>query len=126
MRKGDMVFVEKGGEIIPKMTDVDTSQRVPDAQEISFISHCPECGTPLKKEEGSSPAIVLMKRAVHRDIKGRLHHYISRKAMNIDSLGEGKIEILYDAGLINSVADLYDLKKEQVLGLKRSTAKAIT
>jgi len=120
LREQDWVYVEKGGEIIPKITDVDRDQRKADARPVEFIAHCPECGTPLKKLPEEAAHYCPNETGCPPQIKGRLHHFISRKAMNIDSLGEGKIEVLYDAGLIHNVADLYDLKKEDVLGLSKS------
>ncbi len=119
LRENDMVFVEKGGEIIPKITDVDKEARKEDARPVTFISHCPECGSKLRKNPEEAAHYCPNETGCPPQIKGRLHHFISRKAMNIDSLGEGKIEIIYDAGLIRNVADLYDLKKEDILGLKK-------
>lgn len=120
LREQDWVYVEKGGEIIPKITDVDRDKRKKDAKPVAFISHCPECGTKLKKLPEEAAHYCPNETGCPPQIKGRLHHFISRKAMNIDSLGEGKIEVLYDAGLIRNVADLYDLKKEDVLGLSKA------
>ncbi len=120
LREQDWVYVEKGGEIIPKITDVNRDKRKPDAAPVEFISHCPECGTKLKKLPAEAAHYCPNETGCPPQIKGRLHHFISRKAMNIDSLGEGKIEVLYDAGLIHNVADLYDLKKIDVLGLSKA------
>lgn len=119
LHENDMVFVEKGGEIIPKITDVDKEARKEGARPVTFISHCPECGSKLKKNPEEAAHYCPNETGCPPQIKGRLHHFISRKAMNIDSLGEGKIEILYDAGLIRNVADLYDLNREDILGLKK-------
>lgn len=119
LRENDMVFVEKGGEIIPKITDVDKEARKEEARPVTFISHCPECGSKLRKNPEEAAHYCPNETGCPPQIKGRLQHFISRKAMNIDSLGEGKIEIIYDAGLIRNVADLYDLKKADILGLKK-------
>ena len=119
IREGDSLFVEKGGEIIPKIVGVDTEKRLPDAQRIPFISHCPVCGTPLQQAEGE--AGVFCPNADHcaPQIKGRLEHFIARKAMNIDSLGEGKIDMLHANGLVNNIADFYSLTYEQLFGLEK-------
>jgi len=116
---GDMVKVEKGGEIIPKIIGVDLRQRKPDSVAPVFIAFCPECNTPLIRSEGESANYCPNDLNCPPQIKGRLEHFISRKAMNIDSLGEGKIEILYDNGLVNDIADLYDLTYENILGLEK-------
>jgi DNA ligase (NAD+) len=119
IREGDSLFVEKGGEIIPKIVGVDTEKRLPDAQRIPFISHCPVCGTPLQQAEGE--AGVFCPNADHcaPQIKGRLEHFIARKAMNIDSLGEGKIDMLHANGLVNNIADFYSLTYEKLFGLEK-------
>ena len=119
IREGDSLFVEKGGEIIPKIVGVDLDNRLPDAQGIPFISHCPVCGTPLQQAEGE--AGVFCPNADHcaPQIKGRLEHFIARKAMNIDSLGEGKIDMLHANGLVNNIADFYSLTYEKLFGLEK-------
>ena len=119
IREGDSLFVEKGGEIIPKIVGVDIEKRLPDAQRIPFISHCPVCGTPLQQAEGE--AGVFCPNADHcaPQIKGRLEHFIARKAMNIDSLGEGKIDMLHANGLVNNIADFYSLTYEKLFGLEK-------
>ncbi len=116
---GDMVKVEKGGEIIPKIVGVDMSRRQPDSVAPQFIHSCPECGTALIRSEGESAHYCPNENGCPPQIKGRLEHFISRRAMNIDSLGQGKIEILYDNGLVNDVADLYDLTDSNLLGLEK-------
>lgn len=116
---GDYVFVEKGGEIIPKVIGPDLEHRSVDAREVEFITHCPECGTPLEREENEAAWYCPNEYGCPPQIKGKLEHFISRKAMNIDSLGEGKVELLYDKGLVSNVADLYDLKYEQLFGLEK-------
>ncbi len=119
VRIGDSVFVEKGGEIIPKIIGVHLEKRPPDAQPVKFIKNCPECGTSLIRKEGEVAYYCPNEEECPPQIKGKLEHFISRKAMNIDSLGEGKIEILYDNGLVRKVADLYDLTYEKLLGLEK-------
>jgi DNA ligase (NAD+) len=117
IRIGDRVNVEKGGEIIPKIVSVDLEQRATTAEPVIFASTCPECGTPLIRNEGEAAHYCPNEAGCPPQIKGKLEHFISRKAMNIDSLGEGKIEILYDNKLLANVADLYDLREDQLLGL---------
>lgn len=119
VRIGDTVIVEKGGEIIPKIVGVDLAQRPADAKEFSFIENCPECGTKLERNEGE--AAWFCPNAYHcpPQIKGAIIHFISRKAMNIEGIGEEKVEWFYDIGLIKNAADLYDLTYEQLLGLQR-------
>ena len=109
VRTGDTVFVEKGGEIIPKITGVDLSLRPAASLPLLFPTTCPECGSSLLRREGEVAWVCPNETSCPPQIKGKLEHFISRKAMNIDSLGEGKIEILYDNGLVRSPADLYEL-----------------
>ena len=120
VRIGDMVFVEKGGEIIPKIIGVDLDQRSSGAIPILFISHCTECNSELVRTEGESAWYCPNENGCPPQIKGKLEHFISRKAMNIDSLGEGKIEILFDNGLVHHCADLYDLTFDQLIGLEKN------
>jgi DNA ligase (NAD+) len=119
LRIGDLVYVEKGGEIIPKIIGVDPDQRSASAESVNFIKNCPECGTPLLRNEGEAAHYCPNEAGCPPQIKGKLEHFISRKAMNIDSLGEGKIGILYDNKLVSNVADLYDLRADQLLGLEK-------
>ncbi|MCX6281219.1 MAG: NAD-dependent DNA ligase LigA [Bacteroidetes bacterium] len=119
VRTGDTVFVEKGGEIIPKITGVDLSLRPAGSQPLMFPKVCPECGASLVRREGEAAWFCPDETACPPQIKGKLEHFISRKAMNIDSLGEGKIEILFDNGLVISPADLYDLKYDLLIGLEK-------
>ena len=120
MYDGDFVFVEKGGEIIPKIISVDESKRdMSSLNKIQYISHCPECGTLLVRKESESIHYCPNEEGCPPQIKGKLEHFISRKAMNIDSLGEGKIEILFDKGLVRNVADLYNLTYENLIGLEK-------
>jgi DNA ligase (NAD+) len=120
LRLNDWVFVEKGGEIIPKITGVDTENRPPDSYPILFLKNCPECGTLLMRSEGEAAHYCPNDTECPPQIKGKLEHFIARKAMNIDSLGEGKIELLYDNNLVKTVADLYDLRYDQLLGLEKT------
>jgi DNA ligase (NAD+) len=119
VRIGDTVFIEKGGEIIPKIKSVDYSERVAGIPETVFIQNCPECFTPLVRSEGESAWYCPNEGGCPPQIKGKLVHFISRKAMNIDSLGEGKIEMLYDNGMVKSLPDLYDLTYDKLIGLEK-------
>ena len=119
IREGDYLFVEKGGEIIPKIVGVDMEQRQPAAQPIGFVTVCPVCGTPLQQNEGEAGVFCPNELHCAPQIRGRLEHFISRKAMNIDSLGEGKIEVLYSKGLVRNAADLYDLTYDSLFGLEK-------
>jgi len=110
----DFVFVEKGGEIIPKITGVDVEKRdISIAHKVKYILKCPECGTLLIRKEGETIHYCPNETGCPPQIKGKLEHFISRKAMNIESLGEGKIEILYDKNLVKNISDLYDLTSEK-------------
>jgi DNA ligase (NAD+) len=115
---GDYVFVEKGGEIIPKVTAVDISKREDGTLPVKYIEQCPECGTGLVRVEGEAAFYCPNVTGCAPQIKGRIEHFIQRKAMDIDSLGEQTIRALYDLGLAKSPADLYDLKREDVLRLE--------
>jgi DNA ligase (NAD+) len=115
-----MVYLEKGGEIIPKIIGVDLNQRTDSSEPVTFAKTCPECGTPLLRNEGEAAHYCPNEIGCPPQIKGKLEHFISRKAMNIDSLGEGKIELLYDKKLVSGIADLYDLRADQLLGLEKT------
>ncbi len=120
LRIGDTVFVEKGGEIIPKVTGVDLTRRnLFISQKIEYPTHCPECGAELYRKEGEANHYCPNEKGCPPQIRGRIEHFIHRKAMNIDSLGEGKIELLYEKGLVNDAADLYDLTYEKLFGLEK-------
>ncbi len=119
IRIGDMVYVEKGGEIIPKITGVDYNQRDLFVQPLEYITHCPACGTLLVKEEGEAKHYCPNATHCPPQILGRIIHFISRKAMNIDGLGEETVELLYNNGIIKDIADLYTLKKEDLIPLER-------
>jgi len=120
----DMVYVEKGGEIIPKITGVDHSFRNETSQKIKFISHCPECGTELIKNEGEVNHFCPNYLHCPPQLKGRIEHFISRKAMDIDGLGEETIDLLFSNNLIRNFADLYDLRLEQLVPLERLGEKS--
>ena len=115
----DIVSVEKGGEIIPKITAVDLKSRKEDSKKITFIEHCPECGTKLVKAEGETAWYCPNTLGCPPQIKGRIEHFISRKAMNIESLGEGKVEVLFDNNLIKDYSDLYNLTYGKIYGLEK-------
>src|SRR5688572_4044298 len=123
---GDTVFVEKGGEIIPKITGVDVSKRVPESLPVVYIDHCPECKSPLVRAEGEANFYCPNEDGCPPQIKGKLEHFISRKAMNIESLGEGKIELLFDKGLVRTVDQFYDLSEDKLLGLEKIMEDEIT
>ena len=116
LHEGDYVYVEKGGEIIPKIVGVDTSRRQADARPVEFITHCPECGAELVRYEGEAAHYCPNDAGCPPQIKGRIEHFISRKAMNIDSLGPETVDEYYHRGLIHNVADLYDIRVEQING----------
>ena len=113
---GDHVYVEKGGEIIPKIVGVDIDQRPIIAQQVQFIKRCPECGTPLVRYEGEAAWYCPNDAGCPPQIKGRIEHFIARKAMNIDSLGPETVDEYYRRGLIHNVADLYDIDVQQING----------
>lgn len=116
---GDTVFVEKGGEIIPKIVALDKASRHPMAQAVEFIKYCPECETPLIRKAGEAAYYCLNEDGCPPQIKGKMEHFISRRAMNIDGLGAETIDLLYNEGLVRNIADLYDLQKEQISRLER-------
>ena len=121
---GDMVYVEKGGEIIPKVVGVDKTQRTPDMQPVHFITHCPECGAELLRIEGEAAHYCPNDTACPPQIKGRIEHFISRKAMNIESLGPETVDDYYQRGLIHNIADLYLIKASDISGTKNERAKS--
>jgi DNA ligase (NAD+) len=118
LRVGDFVFVEKGGEIIPKVTAVDLTKRKADTKPVVYINKCPECGTELIRQEGEAAHYCPNVTGCPPQITGRIEHFIQRKAMDINSLGERTIAQLHALGLVKSPADLYDLKREDVLKLE--------
>ncbi|WP_143884370.1 NAD-dependent DNA ligase LigA [Chryseobacterium binzhouense] len=124
LHEHDFVYVEKGGEIIPKIVGVNTEKRKPDSKEVEYIKNCPECGTPLVKIEDQ--AIHFCPNDLHcpPQVVGRMIHYVSRKALNIDNLGSETIEQLYREKLVENPADFYTLTKEQLLPLERMAEKS--
>ncbi len=118
LRVGDTVSVEKGGEIIPKITGVILEKRSAEVPDFQYISYCPECNTELIRREGEAVHYCPNENGCPPQIKGRIEHFISRKAMNIDSLGEKTIEVFYEKGLVRDLADLYFLKFEQIRSLE--------
>ncbi len=124
IRINDTVFVEKGGEIIPKIIAVDLSQRPKDSQQTMYITHCPECNTQLVRSEGEANHYCPNFYGCPPQIIGRIQHYISRKAMDIEGLGGETVALLFNNGLVKNYADLYDLKVEQILPLERMAQKS--
>ncbi|HRE68474.1 MAG TPA: NAD-dependent DNA ligase LigA [Cyclobacteriaceae bacterium] len=121
---GDYVFVEKGGEIIPKVTGVDLAKRNASAKRVSYITHCPECNSILIRKEGEANHYCPNEKGCPPQIKGKVEHFIQRKAMDIDSLGEQTIRQLFELGLVKTPADLYDLRKEDLLKLDKVKDKS--
>ena len=121
---GDMVYVEKGGEIIPKITEVDSSQRKEDAERVVFIDKCPECGTELVRIKGEAAHYCPNETGCPPQQKGKIEHFVSRKAMNIDGLGSETIAMLYDKGLIHDAADLYTLTIGKLARMERLGEKS--
>lgn len=113
----DMLYVEKGGEIIPKITGVDTSGRQPGAEPVRFVTHCPACGTPLVRVEGEASWICPNRYGCVPQITGRVEHFVGRRMMNIDGIGEETSEALFASGFVTDIADLYSLTREQLLTL---------
>ena len=124
LRLGDEVYVEKGGEIIPKITGVDLTARSSEAQPIEYISECPDCHTPLERKEGDAKHFCPNEFGCPTQITGRIQHYVSRKAMDIDGLGSESVELLYRNHLINNYADLYELTEEDIIPLERMAEKS--
>jgi DNA ligase (NAD+) len=124
VREGDTVFVEKGGEIIPKIIAVDFTKRSTDSKPTEYITHCPECGTELIRKEGEAQHFCPNDTGCPTQITGRIQHFISRKAMDIEGMGSETVELLFKEGLIANYADLYTLTKEQVVPLERMAEKS--
>jgi DNA ligase (NAD+) len=122
---GDFVYVEKGGEIIPKVTGFDESKRSADSMPIFYATNCPACNTELVREDGEAQHYCPNADGCPPQIKGKMEHFIGRKAMNIDGLGVETIDLLWEAGLIKNSADLYDLKAEDLLPLERMAEKSV-
>lgn len=124
VRLGDMVYVEKGGEIIPKITGVELSERGEDSKPFEYITSCPVCGTPLVRIEGEAKHYCPNVEGCDPQIVGRIIHFLSRKAMNIEGIGDETAELLYRSGLVGSVADLYELRPQQIASLPRMGLKS--
>ncbi len=124
VRVGDSVFVEKGGEIIPKIVGVNIDKRPENSVKLIYADKCPECNSELVRKEGESAHYCLNEEECSPQIIGRIEHFISRKAMNIDGLGGETIELLYQNGLLHNIADLYTLRKEQIIPLERMAEKS--
>ena len=121
---GDYVYVEKGGDIIPKITKVDKSRRKEDSEKFEFPEYCPECGSKLYRIEGEANHYCLNYNGCKPQIIGRIQHFISRKALDIEGLGQETVALLVNANLIRNYSDLYDLKFEQIVGLERMAEKS--
>ena len=124
IHEGDMLYVEKGGEIIPKITGVDLENRLKGAEPVKFVSHCPACGTPLVRVDGEAAWVCPNKWGCQPQITGRVEHFVGRHMMNIDGIGEETAEILFSSGLVKNIADLYDLKVSDLMGLERFGQKS--
>lgn len=118
IHEGDMLYVEKGGEIIPKITGVDTAARIPGALPVKFVSHCPACGTRLVRIEGEAAWICPNRYGCAPQVAGRVEHFVGRRMMNIDGIGEETAAALIEAGFVTNYADLYDLTKQQLLQIE--------
>lgn len=125
LRIGDSVYVEKGGEIIPKIVGVNTENRPPQSEEIIFITHCPECHSELVKEDGEAQHYCKNQYGCPTQIAGKIQHFISRKAMDVDGLGNETVTLLYENHLISNIADLYHLNRNELLPLERMAEKSV-
>ena len=125
LHEGDSLLVEKGGEIIPKIVGVDLSLRKADARPIAYTEVCPECGTALVRAEGEAGYYCPNRDGCRPQLLGQLEHFVGRKAMDIDSLGGERLRLLYDVGLVRTPADLYDLRRDQLVGLAVGTSASI-
>ena len=119
IHEGDKLYVEKGGEIIPKIVGVEMSARIEDSKPIDFVHSCPVCGTPLKRIEGEAAWFCPNKNECRPQITGKIQHFVGRHMMNIDGIGEEVTEQLYAAGLVKNIADLYELTEEKLITLER-------
>ncbi len=126
IRQGDWVYVEKGGEIIPKITAVELTKRPPASVPTPYIANCPECGTPLVRNEGEAQHFCPNDTGCPPQISGRIQHFISRRAMDIEGMGAETVELLHQQGLIQNYADLYTLRKEDLLPLERMAEKSVS
>jgi len=125
IREGDRVYVEKGGEIIPKIVGVDKAQRKADSQPFQYLTHCTECNTELIRNEDEAKHYCPNEAGCPPQIKGRIEHFISRKAMDIDGIGSETVDLLHNEGLLNNLGELYDLQAEQLLPLERMAKKSV-
>lgn len=125
IHEGDWLYVEKGGEIIPKITGVELSRRKPGALPVRFLSECPDCGTPLVRNEGEAAWYCPNDSGCPPQKKGRIEHFIQRKALNIDGLGAETIDLLVEKGLIDDAGDLYSLQYQDLIGLDRFAEKSV-
>ena len=121
---GDMLYVEKGGEIIPKIVGVETESRLPDSRPIEFVKVCPVCGSPLRRIEGEAAWVCTNSDGCAPQITGKIEHFVGRRMMNIDGIGEELAEQLFNSGLVRNVADIYDLTTEKLLTLDRFGLKS--
>lgn len=119
IHQSDWLYVEKGGEIIPKITGVEISRRMPEAEPVRFVSHCPECGTPLMRVEGEAAWRCPNAYGCRPQITGKIEHFCARRMMDIDGIGEETAELLFASGLVSGIADLYDLNEEKLARLDR-------
>ena len=124
IRLGDMVYVEKGGEIIPKITEVELSERPADSKPFEYITHCPECGSELVRYEGEAKHFCPNSSECKPQILGRIVHFVGRKAMDIEGLGGETIELLWENGMLQNIADIYDLNPQQLASLPRLGEKS--
>ena len=124
LHEGDMVYVEKGGEIIPKITGVDIASRTPGSEPVKFITHCPECGEPLTRFDDEAAHYCTNEDSCPPQIKGKIEHFISRKAMNIEGLGPETVDLFYQEGMIGNAADLYSLNEQEIARLERFGEKS--
>ncbi len=124
IRIGDTVYVEKGGEIIPKITEVDLAERPADSRSFEYIDRCPECGTPLVRFEGEAKHYCPNQSGCRPQILGRIEHFVSRKAMNIEGLGDETVELLWQNDMLHDIADIYTLHAERLAALPRLGEKS--
>lgn len=124
IHQGDYLYVEKGGEIIPKITGVEVSKRMKDAAKIEFVKNCPECGTPLERIFGEAAWCCPNHYGCRPQLTGKIEHFCARRMMNIDGIGEETSELLFDSGMVEKVADIYDLTVEKLSSLERIGQKS--
>lgn len=126
LHEKDTVFIEKGGEIIPKITGVDAAKRIPNAKKFLFPTHCPACETELVRNDGEANHYCINETQCPPQIKGRIEHFIQRKALNIENLGTETIDLFVEKGIIHNAADLYELNEQSFIGLEGFQAKSIS